>query len=352
MGRAARPLPTVAPSAVAAVMAKKPISIGVAVSSQTSFASTTSPTSTARGGRLSVSVPVLLGTEAASTPCGEGGLRQLGILSLPSLDFDPTQHLARLTQLLSPLGQALQGASVRRLGITHGVWILSAGGKDHFVLKRVSAQRRTPKLPTDVEQCEALVRKFPALLSDARLAFPHSVIPLQIGCTHTGDLLVSRWCPGEQLGLYIARLDLSNVAGQQKLERLCKRVGSVLADFHRKYADPDTGEATHHQDFHPGNVLYDESSDAVSIVDLSGMGNLGPKDDVEKFARVMKQWAGERYALTFASSYASSSGEATKGGSLFSGPSWLCTGSDHTQSDSESEPEAEDGCDEEQCSVM
>lgn len=229
-----------------------------------------------------------------------GSLRHLGSLEAPGVDL---ACLGELTGLLA--GCALPSASARPVGVTAGVWIISGGQGDAWLLKRVSAQRVTPALPTDVEHCEALLQKFPALRADARLAFPHSVISLRQGRDLVGHLLVSRVMPGQQLGAYIAMLDLKKPEDQQRLEALCKGVGSLLASFHLRYSDPETGEATNHRDFHPSNVLFDEVSGAISIVDLSGMGTWGPNDDVEKFARIMRQLAGERYSNAFEQTYSS-----------------------------------------------
>lgn len=65
------------------------------------------------------------------------------------------------------------------------------------------------------------------------------------------ELLISRRCPGEQLGSYLAQLDLEKIECQERLEKVCAAVGELLADFHRRYKD------TQHTDFHLSNVLYD-----------------------------------------------------------------------------------------------
>jgi len=243
------------------------------------------------------------GSSVTST-ADSGGLQQLGVLTVPVSGFDAASHAAELVRLLAP-GRSLPQPTVRAVGVTAGVWILSAGpgSSDSWCLKQVSAQRRLPALPTDAEHCEALLRRFPGLLADQRLAFPHSILRLQAEGEHVSDVLVSRAMPGVQLAQYIAKLDRSSSSDQRKLEAVCQEVGAALADFHSRYADPETGEATHHRDFHPSNVLYHEATGAISFVDLCGMGTWGPNDDVEKFARLVKQLAGERYEAAFSGRY-------------------------------------------------
>lgn len=237
--------------------------------------------------------------QAAARP--QGGLRRLGSLAVAGPNgLEPELRLPELAQLLAP-GRQLPALAARPVGVTAGVWIFSGGAGESWLVKEVRHQRRSAGLPTEVEQCDMLLKKFPGLTSDRRIAFPHSVVQLQTRDTreHCGDLLVSRVAPGVQLGRFLAMLDLSIPKDQCRLEQVSQAVGERLAEFHNSYADPVTGEATHHRDFHPSNVLYDEASNTVCFVDLSGMGTWGPKDDVEKFARLMKQLAGERYANAF-----------------------------------------------------
>jgi len=183
------------------------------------------------------------------------------------------------------------------------------------MLKYVSARRKHAALPTETEHCDALVQKFPALLSDPQLAFPHSAIRLvsEAGGEHLGDLLVSREALGEQIGRCIAMAKGGEESARRRVEVVCAQLGALLADFHRKYADPVSGEATHHRDFHPSNVLYDEPTGTITIVDLCDMGRDGPRDDVERFAKVLRQWNCDCYASAFTKSYAAHVANARSG---------------------------------------
>lgn len=224
----------------------------------------------------------------------------MGNLQVPLERFDAAGRVSELAQLLHPTAH-VSSFSTRPVGVNGGVWILSCAGREEgWLIKQVAAQRRYSGVPTEVESCDALLHKFPGLLNDLRLAFPHSVVHLQThGGEHVGDLLIARQAPGVQLGRYLAGLNLQNPGDQQRLERVCSSVGELLADFHARYEDPITGEPTHHTDFHPSNVLFDEKTGALSIVDVAGMGSFGIDDDVEKFGRLMAKLAGERYAAAF-----------------------------------------------------
>lgn len=221
-------------------------------------------------------------------------------MQVPLERFDAAGSLAELARLLHPAAH-LSMFSIRQIGVNGSAWILSCVGRQEgWLLKQVAAHRRFSGVPTDVESCVSLLQRYPGLLNDPRLAFPHSVVHLHVhGGEHVGDLLIARQAPGVQLGRLLAELDLRNPVDQQKLERVCSSVGELLADFHARYEDPVTGEATHHTDFHPSNVLFDEKTGALTIVDLTGMGSFGIIDDVEKFGRLMAKLAGERYAAAF-----------------------------------------------------
>jgi len=236
-------------------------------------------------------------SSSSGTPCR---LRRLGCIPVPLEKFDAAGRVAELAAMLHPAAHP-SSFSIKQIGLNGGVWILSCiGRQEGWLLKQVAAQRRFSGVPTEVESCDALLHRFPGLLSDPRLAFPHSVAHLEMqGGEHVGDLLIARQAPGVQLGRYLAELNLQNPADQQRLERVCSRVGELLADFHARYQDPVTGEATHHTDFHPSNVLFDERTGALSIVDVAGMGSFCINDDVEKFGGLMSKLAGERYAAAF-----------------------------------------------------
>mmetsp|Transcript_38861 Transcript_38861/g.89931 ORF Transcript_38861/g.89931 Transcript_38861/m.89931 type:complete len:563 (+) Transcript_38861:83-1771(+) len=250
-----------------------------------------------------------LAVQGGAAGSGKSGLRRLGFLRTPPGHFLPQNHLNELARMLDSTS-SVSGFKVRRVGINDSVWLVTCpANPEGWMIKRVPAHRRYSGVPTDVENCDALIRKFPGLLDDRRLAFPHSMVEIHQAqghqdCAHVANLLVSRRAPGDQLGVYLAELDLSKKSDQAALEEVCAGVGEMLADFHARYADPNTGEATYHTDFHPSNVLYEKKTGTLSIVDLTGMGSPGTCDDVEKFERLIGSMAGERYASAFRLRYA------------------------------------------------
>ncbi|CAE8733784.1 unnamed protein product [Polarella glacialis] len=248
----------------------------------------------------------LMARPPRSSSAADSSLNRLGDFYVPVQRFDPADHVAQLARLLDQ-GFQTERFSVRPVGLNHTVWILSCQGRhEGWMLKQVAAHRRFSGLPTDTECCDALISKFPGIPSDPKLAFPHSVLHLKAQSgEHVGDLLVARQAPGVQLGRFLADLDLAKPEDQQRLQHVSSGVGELLADFHTRYADPITGEVSHHTDFHPSNVLFHEPSGTLSIVDLTGMGSGGIRDDVDKFARLIGHLAGDRYAAAFRLRYIS-----------------------------------------------
>eukprot|EP00419_Tripos_fusus_P055425 CAMPEP_0172810702 /NCGR_PEP_ID=MMETSP1075-20121228/8962_1 /TAXON_ID=2916 /ORGANISM="Ceratium fusus, Strain PA161109" /LENGTH=766 /DNA_ID=CAMNT_0013650047 /DNA_START=43 /DNA_END=2343 /DNA_ORIENTATION=+ len=256
------------------------------------------------GGGSSVSSSASVAGSASSAGGRGGGLKRLGTMAVPPWGFDPNAHLPELVRLLGQ-GMVLPRPQLRAVGVTGCVWILSGGPGlgDLWCLKHVSSLRRVANLPTDVQHCDALLLKFPTLLADKRLGFPHSVVHLQAEGEPAGDLLIARAMPGIQLAQHIAKLDKRKPGDHLALERISNHVGTHLGDFHRRYTDPMTGELARHSDFHPSNVLYDEETGTISFVDLTGMGTWGPNDDVSKFARLIRQLGSEHCEAAFTRSY-------------------------------------------------
>eukprot|EP00435_Cladocopium_sp_Y103_P024206 s1927_g5.t3 len=235
-----------------------------------------------------------------------GALRRLGSLKANSADescFDLQQALPQLLRLLDG-STSSRGWKLCPIGVNNAAWLLECDHREGWMIKRVSSKRLGSNLPTSLENCDQLLQRFPDLLKDSRLAFPHSTVELWSPNgkkRFKSDLLVSRRCKGVQLGRFIADLDLSKSQDQERLETVCAGVGELLADFHRQYSDG--GEVMYHTDFHPTNVLYDVQTDSLTIIDLEGMGCGGITDDVQKFAMLMKSMVGERYSQAFQQRY-------------------------------------------------
>ncbi|CAL1157713.1 unnamed protein product [Cladocopium goreaui] len=250
-------------------------------------------------------MPSVSPSSAPGAP-GAPGLRRLGSLKANSADescFDLQQALPQLLRLLDG-STSSRGWKLCPIGVSNAAWLLENDHREGWMIKRVSRKRLGSNLPTNLENCDQLLQRFPDLLKDSRLAFPHSTVEIWSPNgkkRFKSDLLVARRCAGVQLGRFIADLDLSTWQDQERLESVCAGVGELLADFHRQYSDG--GEVMYHTDFHPTNVLYDVQTDSLTIVDLEGMGCGGITDDVEKFALLMKNIVGERYSQAFQQRY-------------------------------------------------
>ena len=251
---------------------------------------------------------VCSGSPNSSCPDGLCRLGSIHAKQNTADSLDVRQLLPELLRLLDPAASSTRGWRLRPVGVNNASWLLECdAGYEGWMIKRSCVRRVGPNLPTGLENCDALVQKFPEILSDTRLAFPHSVVEIWSlnGKRRLSDLLISRRCPGVQLGRFLADLNLSKMEDQEQLERVAVGCGELLAEFHRRYLDPTTGDATYHTDFHPSNVLYDVKTGSLTIIDLEGMGCGGIGDDAEKFEMLLSKLAGERYGLAFKQSYLS-----------------------------------------------
>eukprot|EP00913_Durusdinium_trenchii_P017793 g16719.t1 len=82
------------------------------------------------------------------------------------------------------------------------------------------------------KRCRAFVRIFPHVLADECLAFPHSMIPLQMGSKNCGHLLVANGPCNTTLEQYFLECQDNR---DKVLEELLPRVGEKLAKTLDKY---------------------------------------------------------------------------------------------------------------------
>lgn len=80
-----------------------------------------------------------------------------------------------------------------------------------------------------LQRCEEFVRKFPEVLNDENLAFPHSVIPLQMGIQSCGRVFVAN-CPcNTTLEQYFA--DCRESKKDQHLKKLLFKVHLAFGTY-------------------------------------------------------------------------------------------------------------------------
>lgn len=158
-----------------------------------------------------------------------------------------------------------------------GVCILKSPQED-LVLKLVKSQAVYPGVPTEAENLIKISREHPALVHDMSVAFPRQIIRL-LGSrqNHRYDVIVMEKAPGRGLGQVIQQ---KWRAGRvPELLAILEKAGKCLAEFHQHYGGKQHGDLT------PTNVLYDEASGRVTLIDLGGMGSSSSENDVSYFSK-------------------------------------------------------------------
>eukprot|EP00930_Biecheleria_cincta_P054730 TRINITY_DN410_c0_g1_i1.p1 TRINITY_DN410_c0_g1~~TRINITY_DN410_c0_g1_i1.p1 ORF type:complete len:566 (-),score=108.54 TRINITY_DN410_c0_g1_i1:47-1744(-) len=200
--------------------------------------------------------------------------------------FDPSQPQMR-SQITSQLGfdasAKLEKMAAFSGGLNEGVWFLSgnrAGHHEDLVLKLVRCKRIASNVPTEAENLERLRLEHPKLANDSLVAFPIKIFSVadDDGCK-CNDLIVMRKVPGERMAELICRKYYSKQ--EAHLLQIFEELGRQLAVFHKRYGHMQ------HGDFQPSNIFYDEASDALSFIDVGGMGIPTVDDDVSHLRQAM-----------------------------------------------------------------
>jgi len=182
--------------------------------------------------------------------------------------FDPTlpqtkkQLTAKLGVSSSSMIEELKGF---RGGLNEGVWFLSDPARrpgEELALKLVTAQRKHEVVPTEAEKFVALYREEPQIARDPVIAFPICIFNLvgQNG-SRRYDLIVMPKAPGESVSVHLAYMFGSGRFAE--MNQLFHRIGSLLKGFHDRHGDRQ------HGDFTTANILYDEPSGALTLIDAS-----------------------------------------------------------------------------------
>lgn len=194
--------------------------------------------------------------------------------------MDPAVR-SMLFQTLGVSGQAtIQSVSGFHGGLNRGVWILKSGGED-LVLKLVQAAGPS----SEADNFIAMQREFPIIVGDPAVAFPRQIVHvLGVGGAKVHDLIVMPRAPGESLGHVIqAKWHAGKVA--QALD-LLEKVGACVGGFHRRYADKQ------HCDLQPQNIMCDEGTGRITLIDMGGMGGPVLEKDVDHFLKAFGMLAG------------------------------------------------------------
>jgi len=158
-----------------------------------------------------------------------------------------------------------------------GVCVLKLPNED-LVLKLVKSQAVFPGVPTEAENLIKMSREHPSLAHDMSVAFPRQIVRL-LGSRqdHRYDVIVMEKAAGRGMGQVIQeKWRAGRVA---ELLAILEKVGKCLGEFHQHYGGKQHGDLT------PTNVLYDEPSGRVTLIDLGGMGSFSSENDVSYFSK-------------------------------------------------------------------
>ncbi|CAK9001171.1 unnamed protein product [Durusdinium trenchii] len=202
--------------------------------------------------------------------------------------FDPNLPALR-APLLSALGADPKASDARfeamrgfHGGLNEGAWAkdeASAAGQN-LVLKLVKYDRFAPPQLIEERMFSKLYQEIPHIAEDPSVAFPTKVFRL-LGPNNVRrhDLIVMRRAPGKSLEIIISEKWRTNRKGD--IMKIFSQVGECFARFHRRYG------GRQHNDAGTQNVLYDEETQQVTLIDLGGMGNKTDKTDVERLCQAL-----------------------------------------------------------------
>jgi len=200
--------------------------------------------------------------------------------------FDPRQPNV-LSQLVAKLGITGTPAVEQLKGFTggqnEGIWIITdmQGTKsEQYVLKLISCHRCHPTWPTETENFLKLSKDHPGLSNDKEVTFPLKLFACQNPGPRRYDLIVMRPAPGTRLAEVLhTKWHAKQIPDLMKILRC---VGASLKRFHIQYGN------TRHADFQSANVFWDDATQAVTIIDLGGMGLTTIESDNDHFKKALR----------------------------------------------------------------
>jgi len=160
-----------------------------------------------------------------------------------------------------------------------GIWLLRDASKG--LILKLAKSRQTTTMPSEAQKILNLCKKFPSMKDDPSLAFPSQILKcFQMG-SHVYDLIVMPQAPG----LSIAEVIAKKLTQPAEIMRLMSEVGRCISGFHSRYPGHQ------HNDFHASNVLFDEASGRITLIDLC---DIAPKlpvamSDAEYFVNSLER---------------------------------------------------------------
>jgi hypothetical protein len=207
-------------------------------------------------------------------------------------DIDPTKAKVK-SQLLSKLGLS-SSLQVARFGVTQagqliangfnnaGLWTISdAGGVlPELMVKLVSSDLG------ESTKFQKLAAEFPEIGSDQLLAFPLHIVRCITGMNiQSHELIVMQRAAGVCLHEFVQKKLREDPGGMFFfLMPLFEQVGVALAEFHSRYGNKQ------HSDFQPANIIYNETTQKMTFVDMANMGSPlnPPGSDVTQFRAAIR----------------------------------------------------------------
>jgi hypothetical protein len=217
------------------------------------------------------------------TALSSKGLRT-ATLKMSSDIFDPTSEDIR-SQMVACLNCSPKACFQKLLdpaGSTEGIWLLKDSAGTNLEMRLIRSERKYPQIPTDSEKFATLACNCPDIMSDPSLCFPSMMLKC---CEPNGkevyDLLVIRQAKGRRIAEIVAHN--YRQGNQESLVEIFEKLGSYLADFHRRYQ-------MQHGHCNASNVFYDEATHAftmINLADISAKAYDAENDDVTYFNRKM-----------------------------------------------------------------
>lgn len=199
--------------------------------------------------------------------------------------FDPT-HAETREEILKQLGASsnsvISGLEGFSGGLNEGIWFLSEPSKvrGDLTLKLVKGSRKYPEFPTEAENLLRLHKAYPSIVEDLSVSFPFQIGHLFTPSLEKYDLLVMRRAAGKSFSDHISLKCCFRQMG--KLQDIMGRIGSSLHRFHVNYGGQQ------HGDLQASNIFYDEENDAVTFIDVGGIGIPTMESDSEHFQKSMR----------------------------------------------------------------
>jgi len=222
------------------------------------------------------------GVGGAQTPGNfsyAGGHNKLELEDLAVGDgaFDPS-HPSLRSQLMAKLhlpgDVSIEEMSGFRGGLNEGIWFLNAGAGRSLVLKLVRGTRQHATVPTEAESFVKLSQDFPGIASDQSISFPLKIFRcVRPDTSKVHDLIVMVRAPGKRLA-EITACKFHNKELEQ-LKAIYESVGKLLSEFHARY------QQFQHGDFQPSNIMCDEETGRITMIDAGGMARVTRTQDTD-----------------------------------------------------------------------